>query len=91
MSNLLILGKELPDSLELAETFSKNNRVVFSHAKLDSEYANFEAENSINQQRVYLEMSKEIKEKYPNIHVYNIENGKNIEETQSELKEILKF
>ena len=45
MSNLLILGKELPDSLELAETFSKNNRVVFSHAKLDSEYANFEAEN----------------------------------------------
>ena len=45
MANLLILGKELPDSLELAETFSNNNRIIFSHSKAESEYANFDAEN----------------------------------------------
>ena len=49
------------------------------------------AGSSVNQQRVYLQMSEEIKQKYPNIHVYNIENSKPLENVQNELKEILKF
>ena len=34
-------------------------------------------------------MAEEIKEKYPSINVYNIENGRDIELVQNRLKEIL--
>ena len=53
------------------------------------EYAKFKAESSINQQRAYLKMSDEIKKKYPNIHVANIENSRDIEVVEKELKELL--
>lgn len=53
--------------------------------------SNYEAENSINQQRVYLEMSEEIKEKYPNINVVNIANDRDIEEVKQEIRQILNF
>ena len=59
--------------------------------KVEPAYAKFSAQSSVNQQRVYLQMSEEIKQKYPNIHVYNIENSKPLENVQNELKEILKF
>ncbi len=51
----------------------------------------FEAENSINQQRVYLEMAEEIKKKYPSIKVFNVENSKALEETQAELRSIIGY
>ncbi|MBR2705197.1 MAG: hypothetical protein IKE91_06995 [Clostridia bacterium] len=51
----------------------------------------FEAENSINQQRVYLEMAEEIKKKYPSIKVFNVENSKALEETQAELRQIIGY
>ena len=51
----------------------------------------FESENSINQQRVYLDMAEEIKKKYPSINVYNVENSKALEETQSELRRIIGY
>lgn len=51
----------------------------------------FEAENSINQQRVYLEMAEEIKKKYPSIKVFNVENSKPLEETQAELRSIIGY
>lgn len=53
------------------------------------EYAKFKAESSINQQRTYLKMAEEIKEKYSNIHVVNIENSGDIEEIKKELIELL--
>ena len=53
------------------------------------EYAKFAAESSIKQQKAYLEMAKEIKEKYPQIHVLNIENSRNFEEVKKELKDLL--
>lgn len=59
--------------------------------KVEPSYAKFSGQSSVNQQRVYLQMADEIKEKYPNIHVFNIENSKPLEETQAELKEILNF
>ena len=43
MSDILIVGKELPDCLELAESFV-TTRKVFSVAKDDAEATNFEAE-----------------------------------------------
>ena len=54
-------------------------------------YAKFEAEKSINQQKVYLEMSDEIEKKYPNIHCLKIENSKDLELTKQELKEKIVF
>lgn len=51
----------------------------------------FEAENSINQQRVYLEMAEDIKKKYPSIKVFNVENSKTLEETQAELRKIIGY
>lgn len=45
MSELLLVGKELPDCLDFAESLSKNNRTVFTVSKSDDESANFEAEN----------------------------------------------
>ena len=59
--------------------------------KVEPAYAKFSSQSSINQQREYLKMADEIKAKYSNINVYNIENSKDIEETKLELKEILKF
>ena len=48
-------------------------------------------ENSVNQQKIYLEMADEIKKKYPNINVINIANDKDIEKTKSELRKIIKY
>lgn len=59
--------------------------------KVEPAYAKFSSQSSINQQREYLKMSDEIKEKYNTIHVYNIENSKPLDETKEELKSILNF
>mgnify|MGYP007101832641 CR=1 FL=1 len=45
MSNVLFVGKDLPDSLDFAETLSKNNRKVFVTEKLNSEVSNFDSAN----------------------------------------------
>lgn len=55
------------------------------------QYAKFNIESSIKQQNMYLQMADELAEKYPNMHVHKIENGKDLEETKKELKEILGF
>ena len=62
----------------------RKDKAVFKNSK-------FEAENSINQQRVYLEMAKEIKEKYPNIKVANIANDRDFEETKKELRKFINY
>ena len=51
----------------------------------------FGIQNSINQQKIYLEMANEIKQKYSNINVINIANDKDIEETKMEIRKILKY
>lgn len=58
--------------------------------KVEPAYAKFSGENSVKQQREYLKMADEIKEKYPNIKVFNIENSRDLEDTKNELNEILK-
>ena len=54
-------------------------------------YAKFKIENSIEQQRVYLEMADEIEKQYSNIKVVRIPTDQEYEKTQSQLREILKF
>lgn len=53
--------------------------------------SSFEAQNSINQQREYLKMAEEIKEKYPNINVVNMQNDRDIEIVKKELREIIGY
>ncbi len=74
----------LKDIEEYNKRLDRKDKAVFKASK-------FEAENSINQQRVYLEMAKEIQEKYTNIKVRNIANDRDFEETKKELKEFIGY
>ena len=62
------------------ERLSRSGKATFAASK-------FGVENSIKQQRVYLEMAEEIKEKYPNINVINIKSDRPLEEIQQEIRE----
>ena len=44
MSNIVIIGKDLPDNLELAEELAAKNRTVFITSKSENETSNFESE-----------------------------------------------
>ena len=66
------------------ERLGREDKAIFKGSE-------FKAQNSINKQKVYLEMAEEIKEKYPNIKVINIANDREIEEVKQELKNILNF
>ena len=70
----------LEDESLYNERLSRSGKATFAASK-------FGVENSINQQRVYLEMAEEIKEKYPNINVLNIKSDRPLEEVQKEIRE----
>ena len=55
------------------------------------ETSKFSVENSIGQQRVYLQMADEIQKEYPNIKVLKIANDREIEIVKQELKEKIGF
>ena len=74
----------LQDENEYVERLKRDGKAVFKGAE-------FKAESSIKQQRVYLEMADEIKNKYPNINVLNIANDKDLEDTKKELRQALKY
>ncbi len=74
----------------LKDTNQYNSRLQ-RKGKAALKYSKFESENSIKQQEVYLQMAMEIKEKYPNIKVVNIENDRDFEETKAELKKIIQY
>lgn len=74
----------LKDENEYIERLKRDGKAVFKGAE-------FKAENSIKQQRVYLEMADEIKKKYPNINVLNIANDKDLEETKKEIREFINY
>lgn len=57
--------------------------------KVEPAYAKFSSENSIQQQREYLKMADELQKQYPHIHVFKIENGKDLAQTEAELRNIL--
>ena len=51
--------------------------------------ADFEKSSSIIQQEEYLKMADEIKNKYKNINVVNINNSRPIEEVKKQIKDLL--
>ena len=70
----------LEDESLYNERLSRGGKAIFETSK-------FGVENSINQQRVYLEMAEEIKVKYPNINVINIKSDRPLEEVEQEIRE----
>lgn len=74
----------LKNENEYIERLKRDGKAVFKGAE-------FKAENSIKQQRVYLEMADEIKKNYPNINVLKLANDKNLEDTKKELRDFLKY
>lgn len=74
----------LSDESLYNERLNREGKAVFQGSK-------FEASNSINQQRMYLKMAEEIKEKYPNINVVNIANDRELNVVKKEIREIIGF
>lgn len=74
----------LKDTNQYAKRLDRKEKAVIKYAK-------FEAENSIKQQEVYLEMAKEIKEKYQKINVINLQNDRDFEETKKELRDKINY
>lgn len=74
----------LQDENEFAKRLNREGKAIFKGSE-------FGLENSVNQQRTYLEIADEIKQKYPNINVINIANDKDLEETKKEIREILQY
>ena len=70
----------LEDESLYNERLARDGKATFAGSK-------FGVENSINQQRVYLEMAEEIKEKYPDINVINIKSDKTLEDVKKEIRE----
>ena len=72
----------LEDESVFEERLNKGNR----SGKAVFQGSNFAVENSIAQQREYLKMAEEIKAKYPNIKVINIQTDKLQEEVEKEIR-----
>lgn len=62
------------------ERLARSGKAVFETSK-------FGVENSINQQRVYLEIAEEIKQKYPNIKVINIKSDRPLDLVKQDIRE----
>src|SRR5574344_906624 len=59
--------------------------------KAGPDYAKYKAENSIKQQKVYLEMADELKEKYKNIKVIKIDTNNDISKVKEMVKKEVEF
>ena len=74
----------LENENEYTERLKRDGKAVFKGAE-------FKAENSKKQQKIYLEMSDEIKAKYPNVNVLNVANDKDLEDTKKEIREFIQY
>ena len=70
----------LEDKNEFKQRLNRSGKAIFEASK-------FGVENSIAQQKEYLKMAEEIKNKYPNIKVINIKTDKAKEEVEKEIRE----
>ncbi|MCF0126883.1 MAG: hypothetical protein HUJ68_14245 [Clostridia bacterium] len=69
----------LKDEELYEERLNREGKAVFEASK-------FGVENSKSQQKVYLEMSNEIKNKYPHINVININTDRDLEEVKQDIR-----
>ena len=73
----------LDDTDEYVRRLDRSGKAVVKYSKFDKN-------NSINQQNEYLKMADEIKNKYPNIKVVNVNTNKPLEEREKNMSEIIK-
>ena len=59
--------------------------------KAKVKYTEFNKKSSVNQQNEYLKLADEIKKKYKNINVINIDNCRDLAEVKKEIKELLEW
>lgn len=57
--------------------------------KTKVKYTDFNKQSSVKQQSEYLKLAEEIKKKYKNINVINIDNCRDLADVKKELKELL--
>lgn len=76
-------------TLYLQDTTQYEKRLLRDN-KANIDYAKFGAENSIAQQKMYLQMAEEIKEKYPIIKTLEIDNV-DLETTQMQIRSFLQY
>ena len=74
----------LENENEYVERLKRDGKAVFKGAE-------FKAENSKKQQKIYLEMADEIKAKYTNVNVLNVANDKDLEDTKKEIREFIQY
>lgn len=74
----------LEDTSAYAKRLQRENKATIDYAK-------FDVQKSIDQQNTYLQMAKEINEKYPNIHCINIATDHDFEITQGILRKELGY
>ena len=74
----------LKDESVYKERLNREGKSEFKTSK-------FGVENSIGQQKEYLKLANEIKEKYPNIKVFNIQTDRLKEDVEKEIREVLKY
>ena len=74
----------LENENEYVERLKRDGKAVFKGAE-------FKAENSKKQQKIYLKMADEIKTKYPNVNVLNVANDKELEDTKKEIREFIQY
>ena len=67
------------DESVFEERLKRDGKAVFETSK-------FGVENSIGQQKEYLKLADEIKQKYPNIKVINIRTDRKLEDVQKEIR-----
>ncbi len=65
------------------------NQRLSREGKVEPEYAKFKSENSIAQQNVYLEMSKEIQKITKNVKTFNIDNSQGFDIVKKQIDQIL--
>ena len=66
------------------ERLNRNGKAVFEASK-------FSIDNSIGQQQEYLKLADEIKKKYSNIKVINIQTDRPKEDVEKEIREVLEY
>lgn len=79
---IIYINLYLENENEYETRLNRENKAV-------TDYSKFQADNSIKQQKEYLKMAEEIKEKYPNIKVFNVRTDRDFEMVKKDICTIL--
>ena len=93
-SKVKSVSNEISDKYAEIQRYGLDKEREYKKLSTPLERKNFEeatAKELAKKQEAYLKLAEEIKEKYTNIHVVNIDNSRDLDEVKAELKELLKW